>query len=310
MSKPKALLITHPARLGDTILSIPLHRTLAANYDLHSNAGEPYRFLFQELEGQITFTDPQAPKTLGEILKRAKELQSQNFQTCFILRPSFRSALLAKLAKIPQRVGECTEGRGFLLTHKLPYSPNMPEFERMDAFAQLVNLTTDKTATLPASPDSIAKAQAALQGATIGIVPGGTWPQKLIPTETLRRTIHHLVEQGYRVAMLGGPGDEIYCKPLAKEPVVDLVAKFKLSEMAGVLHSLNLLITPDGGLSHLSVACGTPALIAFGPTPHLRWGHHEPPHKTIVAPGSQMDRLTWAEFQPHVDEMLAMIANP
>jgi ADP-heptose:LPS heptosyltransferase len=307
MSKPKALLITHPARLGDTILSIPLHRTLAQNYDLHSNAGEPYRFLFQELEGQITFTDPQAPKSIGEISRRAKELHSQKFQTAFILRPSFRSALLCKLAKIPERVGECTEGRGFLLTHKLPYSPDLAEFERMDKFAQLVGLGTDKTATLPASPESIAKAQEALQGATIGIVPGGTWPQKLIPTETLRKTIHHLVEQGHKVAMLGGPGDEIYCSPFKKEPLVDLVAKFKLNEMAGVLKSLKLLITPDGGLSHYSVACGTPALIAFGPTPHKRWGYHIEPHKTIVAPGSQMERLTWQEFQPHVDEMLAKI---
>lgn len=307
MSKPKALLITHPARLGDTILSIPLHRTLAANYELHSNAGEPYRFLFDELKGQVSFTDPQAPKTLGEIIKKARELRADGFQTCFILRPSFRSALLCKLAKIPQRVGECTEGRGFLLTHKLPYSPDLAEFERMDKFAQLVGLSTDKTAHLPASPASLAKAAAALQGATIGIVPGGTWPQKLIPTETLRQTIHHLVAQGHKVAMLGGPGDEIYCKPLKKEPLVDLVAKFKLSEMAGILKSIKLLITPDGGLSHFSVACGTPALIAFGPTPHKRWGYHIEPHKTIVAPGGNMERLTWAEFQPHVEAMLAKL---
>jgi heptosyltransferase-2 len=304
MSKPKALLITHPARLGDTILSIPLHRALAQNYDLYSNAGEPYRFLFQELEGQITFTDPQAPKTLGEITRRAKELRNQSFQTAFILRPSFRSALLAKLAKIPERVGECTEARGFLLTHKLPYSPNMPELDRMDKFAELVNLKTDRQATLDVSPELIAKAAEALQGATIGIVPGGTWPQKLLPTETLRQTIRHLVERGHKVAMLGGPGDEIYCKPLAKEPLIDLVAKFKLNEMAGVLKALNLLITPDGGLSHFSVAVGTPALIAFGPTPHMRWGHHVDPHKTIVAPGSNMERLTWPDFQPHIDQML------
>lgn len=307
MSKPKALLITHPARLGDTILSIPLHRTLAENYELHSNAGEPYRFLFDELKGRIEFTPPLAPKTIGEIFSEARTIRGQGFQSCFILRPSFRSALLCKLAKIPQRVGECTEGRGFLLTHKLPYSPDLAEFERMDEFARLVGLSTDKTASLPASEDSLSRAQKALSGATVGIVPGGTWPQKLIPTETLRKTIHHLVDCGHKVAMLGGPGDEIYCSPLKKEPLVDLVAKFKLSEMAGVLKSLKLLITPDGGLSHFSVACGTPALIAFGPTPHKRWGYHIEPHKTIVAPAGNMDRLTWTEFQPHVDEMLAKL---
>jgi len=309
MAQRRALVITHPARLGDSILSIPLHRALAANFELHTNLGEPYRFLFNGFADPVHFMPPLAPKSIGDLVREAKQLRSQDFAAVFILRPSFRSALLCKMAKIPQRIGEATEGRGWLLTHKLPYSPDLPEFDRMDALAKLAGLTTDKTTTLTATPESLEKAAAALKGATVGIVPGGTWPEKLIPTETLRSTINHLVAKGHKVAILGGPGDEIYAKALLKEDAVNLIAQFKLAEMAGVLHSLKMLITPDGGLSHYSVACGTPALIAFGPTPAKRWGHFNEPHKTIVAPDSKMERLTFAEFQPHVDEMLAKIKS-
>lgn len=309
MAQRRALVITHPARLGDSILSIPLHRALAASFDLHTNLGEPYRFLFNGFENPVTFMPPLAPKSIGDLMREAKELRSRDFEAAFILRPSFRSALLCKLAKIPQRIGEATEGRGWLLTHKLPYSPDLPEYDRMDALAKLVDLTTDKTTTLTATPESIEKALSKLNGATIGVVPGGTWPEKLIPTETLRATIHHLVGLGHKVAILGGPGDEVYAKSLLKEDAVNLIAQFKLPEMAGVLHSLQLLITPDGGLSHYSVACGTPALIAFGPTPAKRWGHFNEPHKTIVAPDSKMERLTFTEFQPHIDEMLNRIKD-
>ncbi len=304
MAQRRALILTHPARLGDSILSIPLHQALAAHYELHTNLGEHYRFLLRDIPQPIEFLPPLAPKSVLELVSEAKSLRNREFSTAFILRPSFRSALLVRLAKIPQRVGEATEGRGWLLTHKLPYSPDMPELDRMDAIARLVGLETNKKAALQPTVEEIAKAEAALGGATVGIVPGGTWPEKLIPTATLLESISYLESIGHRPVILGGPGDEIYAQPLRKSGALDLVAKFKLPEMAGVLKSLQLIITPDGGLSHFAVACGTPALIAFGPTPAKRWGHYEPPHRTIIAPDGRMERLTFAELRPHIDAML------
>lgn len=305
MAQRRALILTHPARLGDSILSIPLHRALAAHYELHTNLGDPYRFLLRDIPEPIQFLPPLAPKSVVELVREARQLSDRDFSTAFILRPSFRSALLVRLAKIPQRVGEATEGRGWLLTHKLPYSPDMPELDRMDAIARLVGLETNKEATLEPRPEEIAKAKEALGDADVGIVPGGTWPEKLIPTETLRQTISYLQSIGRHPVILGGPGDEIYADPLRSTGAKNLVAKFKLPEMAGVLKSLDLLITPDGGLSHYAVACGTPALIAFGPTPANRWGHFVEPHRTIIAPEGRMDRLTFAELRPHVEAMLA-----
>jgi heptosyltransferase-2 len=62
-------------------------------------------------------------------------LRREGYDTAFVLKRSFSSALLALLSGIPERIGFNTEFRGFLLTRRVPYHKG--RYER-DCFLDLL----------------------------------------------------------------------------------------------------------------------------------------------------------------------------
>jgi heptosyltransferase-2 len=74
---------------------------------------------------------------------------------------------------------------------------------------------------------------------------------------------------GARIAILGVPAE----RPLAEAIAADMSAgarvlcgETRLSELAGVLGRLSLLVSNDSGPMHLAAALGTPLVAVFGPT--------------------------------------------
>jgi heptosyltransferase-3 len=55
-------------------------------------------------------------------------------------------------------------------------------------------------------------------------------------------------------------------------PAIDLVGRLRFGETADLLRGAALYIGPDTATSHLAAACGTPAVVLFGPTDPRLWG--------------------------------------
>lgn len=291
MELGKTLILTHHSRLGDPVLSIPLHRALAPICDLHSNVGDRYRSIFHLSGVHPTWTDELQPKSFGEILRTARALREQRFRTIFLIRPSFRAALLARLAGIPVRVGEASEGRGFLLTHKVPYSATRNELDHLSTLAGLVGVDVKREWNFQPSGDVVQRIRAELGSATIGIVPGVSWHGKAVPTEIWRDVIQKLQGSGHACALLGGPGDNRYADQLADTGAIHLGERFDLEGLIAAFQSLKVVAAADGGLYHLSVASGTPTVGIFGPTSSKRWGHDWGDNVTIQSPENSNDKL-------------------
>lgn len=124
-----------------------------------------------------------------------------------------------------------------------------------------------------------------------GIVPGGSYGQKFIAVDVLRQVIAGLLERGYTIELHGGPGEEIFGQALLREGVEDHIGLYNLPEMVDRLASLAGLLSADGGLYHLSVACGTPTVGAYGPTAFRNWWHDWGPHQVVFAPKGDMRNL-------------------
>lgn len=301
MSKPKAIIFTHPNRLGDTILSLPAHYALAEHFDLTTTVNPHLHFLFANTNITPLALDP---KTVRASFQAAFTLRTQRFQYAILARTTLRPALIAAVARIPRRIGNATEGRTLVLTQSLKFDPNQSETERVSDLARcLINEVPVEFPSFTPDPKQDAEAQAKLQGASIGIIPGGLRTDRLIPLETIRQLIKHLTSLGHNVALLGGSDD---LPTITDSPALNLVNQCPLSQMPNILANLKAVITPDGGLSHLSRAVGTPTLTFFGPTSATRWGSVQPPHKTIVSPDSNMLNLSWSELAPHLENWEAL----
>lgn len=114
---------------------------------------------------------------------------------------------------------------------------------------------------LPDGPDCLA------------VCPSASWVYKVWPPEKfaefiLRFTGPDGAMPGARVAMLGGPHDEAYARPiynaLPEFDFVDLLG-LGLTETAACLERARFYVGNDSGLMHMSAAMGTPTLGLFGP---------------------------------------------
>lgn len=279
----RCLVLTHPARLGDSVLSLPLQRALASETSLTTNVGPPYRFLFELASVEAQFSGPLYPKGFRELMLEARSLRLARFDSVFLVRPNFRSALLARLAHIPVRIGDATEGRGALLTHTVAVPPRANQLRRLREFGARVGVDV-RGFGVP----SVKR----LDPPTIGIVPGASYHHKLIPPEPLREVCINLVSVGYQLALLGGPGEEPWAEPLKDLPTLNWIGKYSLRELVEPLSSLSAVVSADGGLYHLAVACGVPSVGVYGPTAGKFWWHDWGQHVPVLAPHRQMKNVT------------------
>ncbi len=141
-NQPKNILVMRYRFIGDTLLSVPFLRNLRqaypeANIDMlvAPNSGEilkycPYInhliYFDTTRKHQYEYKEDEEARSFFSYIS---QLKSNQYDTAFVLKRSFSSALLAFLAGIPQRIGYDTEARKLLLTHPLPYEKNKPETE-------------------------------------------------------------------------------------------------------------------------------------------------------------------------------------
>lgn len=295
MKRPeRAIILLKPQYLGDAVMACPLIDSLAAAY------GRPVVMcgpLVQEvLEGRsesVSFEQGAKITGIRAVFQTARQLRTLKIEHAFVVNRSFRSALAARLAGIPMRVGHATEGRGFLLTHKVPYDE--AKFEA-DCYLDLaralqIPITCEK-------PRLEANADPSLVGnATIGLQPGARYPNKQVPLKVMAEVARDLQNRGHHLALLGGRDERKFVDPfqeLLREPALDLVGMLDIRGTMAALRSLKLAIGSDTGLMHLAAALGTPTVTVFGPNPSSKWGHDYPPHRVLTAE-SQDVRLVRAE---------------
>lgn len=95
--------------------------------------------------------------------------------------------------------------------------------------------------------------------------------------EGWRALIAWLHERGLRIAVTGGaePDERAYAAQVLAEctaPVVNLSGRLRYAETADLLRGAALYVGPDTATSHLAAACGTRAVVLFGPTDPRLWG--------------------------------------
>lgn len=109
----------------------------------------------------------------------------------------------------------------------------------------------------------------------IVLAPGGA--RNLLRDDALRRwpveyyaqVARRLLDQGCRVVLVGAPHDAPYRASFGDMPVIDLIGKTSLAQLAASIRAADAIITNDSGALHLAKLVRTPAIGLFGPTSPL-----------------------------------------
>ena len=238
----------------------------------------------------------------------AARIRPRMYDTALLLTNSFSTALVARIAGIPRRVGYNRDGRGFLLTEKIvtprrgdgAYAiipacryyldaaesllhEHIPRYNALSATpiplafppGMFMELASSERQRLAAA-DVLRKA-GLMPGARYAVLnPGGNNHAKRWPAARFAALADHLhARHGLTVLVNGSPAEADVIQALidaarVARPVNLAACGSTLGSLKSVVAGAALMVTNDTGPRHIAAAVGTPLVSLFGPTDH-RW---------------------------------------
>jgi heptosyltransferase II len=282
--------------LGDGVMAEPLISCLADNYAHVDVLVIPsVQQVLGHLDGRVSFVHSEKLKGLSDARNQARKLRLKGYDAAYIVNRSFRSALVARLSKIPVRVGHSTEGRSFLLTHPVTYLDSDFEAKSYVDLAVSMGIPAPRVEPLlQISQKERHEGEMLAAGATVALQPGARHEYKRTPTELLAAVGNEMQRRRIDLVLVGGPEEASAGEALIsrlERPPVNLIGKTTIRQTLSVLGNMRAAVGSDTGVMHLAAGLGIPTVTAFGPTPAIKWGHHYAPHQVLQALGEDLSRL-------------------
>jgi heptosyltransferase II len=287
------ILIIAPNWIGDAVMSQPLLANLKARYPhsqidvLASTWVAPiYRACTQI--NHVIEAKLEHKKLQWSLRKQlAKELQAKNYEACFVLPNSLKSALIPWLANIPFRFGYRGEMRFGLINFALenPSKVNRPPMvEHYYALASLLESDSTPLASASCNPiltipnDAKHAMQSRLASENINsaylyvFCPGAEYgPSKRWPTEHFAKLAQAVISenQNAQIILLGSKADynlgQQVLEGAHQHPQLhNWCGSTSLDEAIALIASCKTLVSNDSGLMHIGAALHIPQVAIFG----------------------------------------------
>ena len=283
----RKILVRTPNWLGDAVMALPAISALEKAFPRASIALLAHRRVagIYGLERQgceVIAYDPQGihrgVKGTGKLVR---ELRERLYDLAVVFPNSFSSAWMAFLAGAKQRVGYAAEGRGRLLTARLPLPKDYRKRHLAESYLDLVReLGIEVKASVPylaLYPEVKREGEAFLHEAgisrgskVIGLGPGATYGEaKRWDPERFAEVGKRLAAKGYWLVLLGVKEEKGLCDKIREgigEEAVNLAGRTDLRLLAGVLSQCEAFVSNDTGVMHLAASLGVPVVGLFGST--------------------------------------------
>jgi heptosyltransferase-2 len=270
----EATLLVDTSFLGDVLCAEPLVRATKERFlgpvdFLTSDGGAGMLAGHPDLREVMVYDKRGAQKGLGGMMRMAKLLRGKGYQRVFCSHRSWRTAMMLRLSRIPERVCFDNASGAPLYTRQVPYPKDLHEIQRN--LALIGGGEWQRPRIFPTDAERARAAQLVSEPGFVAVAPGSIWATKRWPEEHYAVLVQQLVADGQRVVMLGGPDDRELsariCAPALAEgegaDVIDLCGQTNLRESYAVLERAACLITNDSSPMHMGVAADIPVVAVF-----------------------------------------------
>jgi len=279
-------LVIQTAFLGDVVLTTPLLETLARRHGpvdvVTTPAAAPLLETHPAVRRVIPYDKRGADRGFAGLLALARRLRAERYDAAYLPHRSLRTAALAWLARIPQRVG-FRDGWPLLYTEARARPQTGHEIDRLLALAgpavtggamgpprpTLVTTPEDRAATA-----RFLREHGVREGGGepfVALAPGSIWGTKRWPY--YKELAQRLAERT-AIVVVGGPEDAALADEVVR-PVegggrrctaVNACGKLTLRQSAEVIRRAAVLVTNDSAPLHFAQAAETATVAIFGST--------------------------------------------
>lgn len=280
----KKILIIQTAFLGDVILTTPL---VKATRKLFPEAQLSFLLIPQTkgvfsnnpyLDDIIVYDKKRDEKKVSDFFRLVKKIRQKKFDLALTPHRSLRSALLAYLSKIPERIGFDRSEGFFLFTKKVRYNSLIHEIERN---LSLLNHFNFEPLNLP--PELFPSERDTLfisrflkdsgideKDEIVAIAPGSVWQTKRWLAQRFAQVADLLMEkENVKVVLVGGEEDKFLCQKISEmmkqKPKVS-AGKTTILQSAVLISKSEVLLSNDSAPVHIASATKTPTVAIFGST--------------------------------------------
>lgn len=217
-----------------------------------------------------------------------RELRRRPYTHILDFQGLLKSAILARLARAPVRLGPAHEREGARWFYTATAGPRRPRRHAVDEALDLTARLGLPRGT-PQFPVAFPPVACPEPPPRVALVPCSRWPTKNWAPERFAEVGRALrAEFGAALFLVGGPADRDACARLAAGlggAARDCSGRTSLEELGGLLQAMDLVVSVDSGPMHMAAALGRPVLAVFGATDPARTGPYGPGHRVVTLDG-------------------------
>jgi heptosyltransferase-2 len=279
------LVVFAPNWLGDAVMALPALadvRRAAPDASITVAARPSVAPLFALVPGVgdvVALDSPRGVRAVAAWRDLGRELRGRGFDAAILFPNSYRSALAAARAGIPERWGYRTDWRGHLLTQAVPPSTGLHQVDYYRALVRALGFPDGPSdPVLQVDDETRARAGALLAEAgwdgrapLVAIAPGAAYgPAKRWPAASFGELASALAGDGVTTVLVGSTADQAtgadVAAAAAPASLINVIGRTDLPALAGIFTHCRAVVSNDSGAMHVAAAVGVPVTAIFGPT--------------------------------------------
>lgn len=198
------------------------------------------------------------------------------------------TALLLRLAGVPEIAAVSVDYAGTLLDHRLPDPGDVHEVMRNLGVLRALGASPDPDdVALRVRRDPAARPRQLPHGDYVVVHPGTSVPARAWAPAFHRELVRRLDADGRRVVVSGGPGEAALTAYVSDggATALDIGGRTDLPELVETLAGASAVVVGNTGPAHVAAAVGAPIVSLFAPTvPSARWRPWGVPHELLRRP--------------------------